>query len=456
MPKIIYKELTLNDQAYIIKYNHRDTYYLRIKREGKRYTNVSLKTEDLEVAKKNALATYLHTASEPPKSRTRRYGFDAACDEFLKEKEKQVFRKQLASRSHFIYSQRIYQRIIPYAKIMGVKSLGDIDKKSFEQYKDYYLDIQTKGKWKSATAGLAPSTINSDITTLREFLDWCVKKEYLDPRKVGEIPKARNQKNYREEANPAFFPEQFSRMKDELYKFDQGCKDEEDKWKRRWFIHYILFQYQLGSRPHETAKIRVAGTRVEKRSDGKLVGIVEIPVDTKRGRRTSIMNGNTLRKVLSHLRKGIKIRNSQIELMNKVILEEHSGDDLVRLQKKYPLINPQTRQIDLLKPVSNDDLLMMNPFLKGRNVYHSEHIRRWWKEILHPCEFSEKYTLYSLRATHITHALLKGMNMRKIAENCGTSEQQILTTYQRLNNLLNIDDLGFFQERVEESFVGDD
>ena len=77
MPKIVFKELTLNDQAYIIKYNHRDTFYLRIKREGKRYTNVSLKTADLGVAKKNALATYLEIASEPAKSRTRRYGFDS-------------------------------------------------------------------------------------------------------------------------------------------------------------------------------------------------------------------------------------------------------------------------------------------------------------------------------------------------------------------------------------------
>ena len=65
----------------------------------------------------------------------------------------------------------------------------------------------------------------------------------------------------------------------------------------------------LGSRPHETALIRCGGTRVEKRTDGKLIGIVEIPSNTKRGRRTSIMNGNTLRKVISHLKKGIKIRN---------------------------------------------------------------------------------------------------------------------------------------------------
>lgn len=215
MPKIIFKELTLNDQAYIIKYNHRDTFYLRIKRDGKRYTNVSLKTEDLDVAKKNALATYLEIASQPPRSRTRRFGFVAACDEFLSEKEKEVVRKQLSPRSHNTYCQRIRQRIIPFAKIVGVKNMSDIDKKTFDGYRDYYLDIQTKGKWKTVTSGLAPSTINSDISTLREFLNWCVEKEYLDSRQIGLIKKATDNTDYREEANPAFFPDDFARMKDE-------------------------------------------------------------------------------------------------------------------------------------------------------------------------------------------------------------------------------------------------
>ena len=75
--------------------------------------------------------------------------------------------------------------------------------------------------------------------------------------------------------------------------------------------------------------------------------------------------------------------------------------------------------------------------------------------IMSACAFQENYTLYSLRSTHITHALLKGMNMRKIAENAGTSENQILATYQRLNNILNKDELGFFKDKVEDTFVGD-
>ena len=117
-----------------------------------------------------------------------------------------------------------------------------------------------------------------------------------------------------------------------------------------------------------------------------------------------------------------------------------------KLIKRFKYVNPETRQMDLLDPVSNDDLLMMNPFLVGRKMYHPEHTRGWWKEILSKCQFEEKYTLYSLRSTHITHALLKDMKIREVAENCGTSQTEIESTYQRLNNLLNIDKLGFHQE----------
>ena len=183
-------------------------------------------------------------------------------------------------------------------------------------------------------------------------------------------------------------------------------------------------------------------------------GIVAISPDTKRGKRTAIMNGNTLRKVKYHLNKGIKIRNEQIDLFNKRIEQEFGHYSIDRLVKRFTEVNPNTRQIDRVAPASNDDLLMMNPFLRGdrrREMYHSEHIRKWWNEILAECNFDEKYTLYSLRSTHITHALLKKMSIRQVAENCGTSQSEIERTYQRLNNILNIDDLGFHKEVVGAS-----
>ena len=65
MPKIVEKEETLNGEAVIIRYNHRDTYFLRVKRGGKRYTNISLKTTDILTARKEALSAYVPEIEQP-------------------------------------------------------------------------------------------------------------------------------------------------------------------------------------------------------------------------------------------------------------------------------------------------------------------------------------------------------------------------------------------------------
>ena len=92
--------------------------------------------------------------------------------------------------------------------------------------------------------------------------------------------------------------------------------------------------------------------------------------------------------------------------------------------------------------------MMMNPFLKGerkRMMYHTEHIRKLWNQLLDQCDFKDRYTLCSLRSTHITFALLRKIPIKIIADNCGTSQAEIERTYQRINNILNIKDLVFFK-----------
>ena len=71
------------------------------------------------------------------------------------------------------------------------------------------------------------------------------------------------------------------------------------------------------------------------------------------------------------------------------------------------------------------------------------------------CSFEKNFTLYSLRSTYITHALLKGIRTRVIADNAGTSESMIEKTYYMLNNLLNIDELGFHKESGDDEIVVD-
>ena len=62
------------------------------------------------------------------------------------------------------------------------------------------------------------------------------------------------------------------------------------------------------------------------------------------------------------------------------------------------------------------------------------------------CDFKNRYTLYSLRSTHISYQLLQGISVNKVAKNVGTSMQMIQMTYDRLSSRYSIDELGFFKD----------
>ena len=199
--------------------------------------------------------------------------------------------------------------------------------------------------------------------------------------------------------------------------------------------------YQCGFRPHEARKIRFGDVEISKnRKDGKPVAIIQIDADTKTGRRDAVMNGNTFLNVKSHLNKGIKIRNKQINLMNEKLLKGNKKvlDFHNRLHEK---ILPEVHKTD------KDDLVLMNPFLNGkRRIYHDSYIRDCWNMVIGQCDFKNRYTLYSLRSTHISYQLLQGISVNKVAKNVGTSMAMIQMTYDRLSSRYSIDELGFFKD----------
>ena len=82
-----------------------------------------------------------------------------------------------------------------------------------------------------------------------------------------------------------------------------------------------------------------------------------------------------------------------------------------------------------------------------------ERIRQWLNKLHSELDFYKlkDYTLHSLRSTHITHALIvRDMNIREIADNVGNSQSEIERTYYRLNNMLNMEKLGFFREQISK------
>ena len=439
MPTLEFIEPTLNGQASICKYKGRKYLNLRVLRDGRKYTHISLNTEELEQAHRNALDAYVKVMSCPPRSSKETTTIKRIFEKFMEQKQLDTDRGQSKALTQKLYGQRIDQRFMPYLEYKNLSNIKDIRKDSFKDYAGFQLDKRHKGKWKNITKGLAPSTINADISTLNVIFNWMVENGHLMQDNKPIIKRIKDNKNYREEANPAFLPPDWKAFKDVLYKFDQGHENEYETWRRRWFINYVRFMYQGGFRPHEARKIRFGDVEMDKRKDGRPVAIIQIDSDTKTGKRTMVMNGNTFLNVKYHLNKGIKIRNKQIQEKNKKLLEGKKVLDFHnRLYKQ---------QLDEVVAAHKDDLILMNPFLIGkRKIYHESYIRDWMNMVLKECSFKNRYTIYSLRSTHISYQLLKGVQVNLVAKNVGTSMEMIQQTYDGLSSRYSIDKLGFFKD----------
>tara|TARA_B100000282_G_scaffold165675_1_gene119954 strand:- start:264 stop:1613 length:1350 start_codon:yes stop_codon:yes gene_type:complete len=439
MPSLEFQVPTLNGRATICKYKGRKYLNLRVLRDGRKYTHISLNTEDLDKAHNNAVDAYVKVMSCPPRSSKETTTIKRIFEKFMEQKQLDTDRGQSKALTQKLYGQRIDQRFMPYLEYKNLSNIKDIRKDSFKDYAGFQLDKRHKGKWKNITKGLAPSTINADISTLNVIFNWMVENGHLMQDNKPIIKRIKDNKNYREEANPAFLPPDWKAFKDVLYKFDQGHENEYETWRRRWFINYVRFMYQGGFRPHEARKIRFGDVEMDKRKDGRPVAIIQIDSDTKTGKRTMVMNGNTFLNVKYHLNKGIKIRNKQIQEKNKKLLEGKKVLDFHnRLYKQ---------QLDEVVAAHKDDLILMNPFLIGkRKIYHESYIRDWMNMVLKECSFKNRYTIYSLRSTHISYQLLKGVQVNLVAKNVGTSMEMIQQTYDGLSSRYSIDKLGFFKD----------
>ena len=441
--KIQFKEPTLNGRAQIIAYSDREYLYLRIPRGDKKYSMISLKTTNVNTAHDRALDVYTATVNTPQKARSKKYLFITACENFLKWKHEKLEIGQIRESSYHSYEQRIYQRIIPYAKRIGVVTVSDIKKDSFIEYGTYYRKVGTKGKWKTETKGLAVSTINSDLVTVNELLNWCVTNDLLEFKHWGEIGKLRDKTDYREDANPAYMPDEWEKVKLVLQEFENSEKDPIKKWRNCYLKNWVYFQYHGGFRCHETRRLTLGDIEVVRKNGKVRWGVVQVSPHTKTGKRTVIMNGNWLNAVKYHLNKGIKLRNEQIEKHNKKV----EDGTIERWRAIKTKIDP------IPFPPPPDIPLMANPFIKDMAPLSDERIRQQLNSLLSHLDFykTKDYTLHSLRSTHITHALIvRNMNIREIADNTGNSQSQIERTYYRLNNLLNMEKLGFFKDQINQ------
>ena len=123
MPTLEYNEPCLEGRAYICKYKDRKYFNLRVKREGHRYTHISLNTTDLEKAKKVAIDAYVKVIKEPPRSSKSTMTIERIFEKFMDQKQLDTDRGQTKYLTKKIYGQRIEQRYLPYLSWKNLKNI---------------------------------------------------------------------------------------------------------------------------------------------------------------------------------------------------------------------------------------------------------------------------------------------------------------------------------------------
>ena len=111
------------------------------------------------------------------------------------------------------------------------------------------------------------------------------------------------------------------------------------------------------------------------------------------------------------------------------------------------------------------DLLFFNVFSqKGtRTNYSTTWYEEQWEALLveamknplFPQDCIHTYTMYSLRSTHITHELLRGVDIEHVSENVGNSPDVIRSNYKRPMQRLNAKYLANSTEALRQQDDGE-
>ena len=405
MTSFLEKHETGQSGIKVVKFARRKNYYLYVyDKVTKKVSYQSLDSEDLDWCMKNWFQGYnqfIQKGGSPTK--IRRTSLISKCKEYVDWQYARFERGEIKEKSFKAFWERMRNGIIPYIENSKYQSIHELNRKSFVDFAVYWRD---KGK--------QVSTIRGYIMTFKHYLNWLVDQDLLDLGKCPQIKGLRQVKDYRTDANPAFVGEDWKVFRETLWRYeylDDAHTDDplelERWWIRKNFVLWVLFQFHSGNRPHETEKLTYGDIKVEdfKLKNGATTkrGLIQIPGDTKRGERTSVMNGTYIQRIVDHF------KNFQ-----------HPAWLAYEVTDETPLfVNPNT----------------------GKS-FHQQSFRVHYQKVLSFAGLDGRgYTPYSLRSTHITRQLLNRVSVDDIARNLGTSSEMIRKHYDGVQNILKSDDL---------------
>ena len=354
--------------------------------EGK-YARESLKTKQLETAKKRAEERYIQLRADQMVGK--RY-FSITADDgvqlYLESKQKEVELKTITKGRYGTISTHL-RHWLGYIK--HDTRLKELDRNAAEGYFSYRI--------KSRTSGVSHTTLANEQCTINAMMAFLFRKNEALVE-AFDFPKLNKYEIDNEAVRRATLTnEEYSALTVKMRSYvkrEENCLDDEEYMTRELARHYVLIAANAGLRTGEQQQLRWCDVTLREYEQGV-------------GMQSQLLAEIYVRKETSKVRKDRKLicRGGLYFQRWKELVGPKSETDLVFS------LDGKTR-------ISNRTILYhFHRMVKLAGVKNHE---------------ERGIVPYSLRHFMITQRVLSGLSFQQVAEMCGTSDTEIRKTYYHL------------------------
>ena len=370
------------EDGNVVVYVRGGSYYVRLKAGTNKYIHRSLKTGNLDEAKRSAVRQWHQFEVKqdlgiPFQVKT----FNLIIDEYVKMRTLQHTQGKTSS-----YMLRQIERVVKFwRKYAGTKAIANIGNAELNGYvtwrRDYYSDLSDEELPKNAKRNPTDKTLQWEIMLGKAMIKWAHEKGYRGTQALPTFTFVPKKKRVR----PAFELTDYRKLWRAMIKWEKNCEDPRFLHTRQLLRDYVLILANSGMRVGEANSLRFRDVQPFK--DGAGRRNYRFVVRGKTGERDVIPRADAARYV------------DRVLERNK----EAKPDDYFFAMKGGTKIITLADQFDKVLEIGEIE----------RNSH------------------GEKFSLYSLRHFYAVQALRKGIGVFDIARNMGTSVQIIQSYYGR-------------------------
>ena len=315
-------------------------------------------------------------------------------DLWINHVESRLKRHEITHNTKVNKINTIKNGVLPYLIDQKVLRVAAVDgRKTFKNYVE----------WRTQQ-GVKRSTLVTEIKHIKEFVTWLHLKNLLPSPVVDlSLPRQTYQAKAAEGKVEAFTDEEIDLITNELNKrINETTGDEKYRWTQIFL--FVQFMLDSGMRTDEVRNLTFGQVSL-RGLKGKVQKECSVDiVISKTGPRQAVFMSSSIYWLMElYQSKGIKI------------------------EPNTPLwINPET----------------------GKKFWNGFH-QHWFRRLLNDLGFDHQYRLYSLRHSHITQAIERGVDVYLISKLVGNSVGMITQTYDQVIMSQNTKQI-FKDERGDE------